>query len=93
MPDIITIDKNEYINLINSKAELDEINKQEVKQKYTLLSLSETIKITTLSKTSIYESVKKGNFPKPIKIGWGRRSAWSLQEINDYISKQMELRN
>lgn len=60
-----------------------------------LLVLSEVMKITTLSRASIYremQSARDGNgvFPPPIKIG--RRSAWVREEIHQWIEERKAAR-
>lgn len=44
------------------------------------IRLSEVLTICGKSRTSVYESIKKGNFPAPIKLG-GRSSAWVKSEV------------
>lgn len=36
-----------------------------------------------VSRTTIYEWVKKGQFPKPVKIG-GRAIAWRASDLNQW---------
>jgi len=40
------------------------------------------------SNTTLYEKIKQGTFPRPIKIG-DRMVAWNSEEIDSWISKQI----
>lgn len=44
------------------------------------IRLNEVLTICGKSRTSVYESIKKGSFPAPIKLG-GRSSAWVKSEV------------
>ena len=54
-----------------------------------LSKLPEIKHLTRLSKSSIYAAIKKGLFPKPIKIG-RRAVAWKLQDIRNWIQNRAE---
>jgi len=41
------------------------------------------------SNTTIYEKIKKGTFPKPIRIG-DRMVAWDSEAIDSWIEKTIE---
>ena len=45
-----------------------------------LIRLREVLAISGKSRSSIYESIKKGEFPAPVKLG-GRSSAWIRGEV------------
>ena len=45
-----------------------------------LIRLKEVLAICGRSRSSIYEAIKKGNFPKPVKLQ-GRSSAWIRSEV------------
>lgn len=45
-----------------------------------LLRLRVTQSITSLSKTSLYDAMKAGRFPQPVKIG-SRAVAWRESDI------------
>lgn len=51
---------------------------------YRLLRRKEVEVITGLSRSSIYAMMKKGSFPKQLKIGQ-RAVAWREQEISGWI--------
>jgi prophage regulatory protein len=45
-----------------------------------LIRLKEVLAICGRSRSSIYEAIKKGKFPKPVKLQ-GRSSAWIRAEV------------
>ncbi len=49
-----------------------------------LLKIKEVIKLTRLSKTTIYQMAKDGQFPKPMKLG-KRSSGWFEHEIEQWM--------
>ena len=52
----------------------------------------EVMKLTGLSRPSIYLAVSKEEFPKPIKIG-RRAVGWHQNVIEEWIQKLMERNN
>jgi prophage regulatory protein len=60
--------------------------------KYPRLIRLETVKeMTTLSVSTIYRLMKKGQFPKQIKIT-ERSTRWSESEVLNYINEKFKLR-
>ena len=53
------------------------------------LRLSEVKRKTSLSKTTIYDWIKKGKFPKMIHLG-ERCSVWTESSINEWMERQVE---
>ena len=53
-----------------------------------ILSMSAVKEITSLGRTSIYDGIRKGDFPKPIKLGV-RRVAWVASEIDAYLAERI----
>ena len=51
------------------------------------LSLTQVQQRTSLSKTTIYRLISKGQFPKPIKITT-RRVAWPESNINEWLANR-----
>ena len=49
-----------------------------------LLRLPEVIERTGLSRSSLYQRINQGTFPKPIKLG-KRASAWPCSEIDQWV--------
>lgn len=54
------------------------------------LSLSQVCKITTLSASTIYRNIKKGQFPSGSKLTVGRRG-WSTKEIELWLNRRENL--
>ncbi|MDC7805572.1 AlpA family phage regulatory protein [Luteimonas sp BLCC-B24] len=52
-----------------------------------LRTLDEVQAMTGMGSTWIYEQVKAGAFPAPIKIG--RRSLWVLSELDAWVRAQV----
>ena len=59
---------------------------------YQLIRLAVVLEMTGLSKTSLYESVNSGGFPKNVKIS-ERSSAWVKSEVQDWIKEKIEARS
>lgn len=57
-----------------------------------LLRLKEVSARTGLAKNTIYDRIRRGEFPAQIDLG-GNCSAWSEDEINAWIRSKMEARN
>jgi predicted DNA-binding transcriptional regulator AlpA len=53
-----------------------------------LIRLSTVIAICALSRSSIYEGIKSGTFPAPVKLN-GRPSAWIKQEVQHWINDRI----
>jgi prophage regulatory protein len=49
-----------------------------------LIRIREVVKLCSLSRASIYNAIKLGTFPAPIKTG-PRASAWVKQEVEHWI--------
>ncbi|MCB1603408.1 MAG: AlpA family phage regulatory protein [Gammaproteobacteria bacterium] len=49
-----------------------------------LLRLPDVIDMTGKSKSAIYDDMKNGSFPKPIRLG-ARAVAWKLSSIQRFI--------
>ncbi len=52
------------------------------------LSLKEVLKVTSLGKSTIYEMIQRGDFPKPVTIT-ARRVAWVSSEIQAWIGSRV----
>ena len=50
-----------------------------------LIKLKEVKRITSLSRSTIYQAIMDGRFPKPLKTG-SRGVAWLEQEVFDWIT-------
>jgi prophage regulatory protein len=53
-----------------------------------LLALPEVSRATTLSRTTIWRSVKAGTFPKPVQVS-ARRVAWPASGIQQWVAGRM----
>ena len=57
---------------------------------YKLLRLRDVIKMTSLSRTTIYDYMAEGKFPKNIHLG-PKISVWIEREIQEWINSQILL--
>ena len=55
-----------------------------------LIRLPEVRALVGLRTTSIYDKIKKGEFPKQVKLG--RLSGWVEAEVQEWISRQIGAR-
>lgn len=55
-------------------------------QNYQILRLPEVMRLTGLSRSSIYAYIKTGNFPEQKKLG-ARSVGWLYAEIQHWIEK------
>jgi len=51
-----------------------------------IIRLPEVVSQVGLKKSTIYDMIKRGTFPKQIKLG--RMSGWSEREIQEWIETQ-----
>ncbi len=56
------------------------------------LRLREVIAQTTLSRSTIYRAVERGDFPQPIKMTASTR-AWDQREVSTWMADQMAARD
>jgi prophage regulatory protein len=54
-----------------------------------ILRLADVMSKTGLSKTSVYEYITAGNFPKQIKLG-PRSAGWVEAEIDAWLASRIE---
>ncbi len=57
-----------------------------------LIKLPEVKELTTFSSATIYRLMKKGAFPKQIKLA-ERSSGWFIEEIYDWLEKKRNIRD
>ena len=57
----------------------------------TFLRIPEVLRIVGMGRSSLYAAIKRGDFPKQIKIG-ERSSAWRSSQISEWQQKQIEAR-
>jgi len=56
---------------------------------YRILPLAATCKKVNKSRSSVYQGIKDGTFPRPIKLGL-RSVGWLEDEIDDWIRQRIE---
>lgn len=57
-----------------------------------LLSINDVLKAVPFGKSKLYDLIKLGSFPAPVKISPGR-SAWLENEIDTWISEKVSARD
>ena len=57
-----------------------------------VIKIAKVKELTALSAPSIYRLMKKGTFPKQIKLG-ERSSAWFLEEIYNWLERKKNIRD
>jgi len=55
-----------------------------------IIRLPAAIELVGLGRTAIYDRIKEGSFPKPVKLG--RASGWVESEIQAWIEARMKER-
>jgi prophage regulatory protein len=55
------------------------------------IRLREVLVICGKSRSSVYDAIKKGNFPKPVKLN-GRSSAWVQSEVEQWARECIDAR-
>ena len=58
---------------------------------YQIIKKPTVIKLSTLSSATIYRLIKKGEFPKQIKLG-ERSSGWILEEVEQWLDEKINKR-
>ena len=53
----------------------------------TLLTLDDVKAHTRLGRTFIYERMKTGEFPKPVRLPGGRAVRWRRRDIEEWAEK------
>jgi prophage regulatory protein len=56
---------------------------------HTILRLPSVKTITGLSRSTIYQRISQGTFPKPVSLG-GRAVGWLAAEIQEWLQRQIE---
>ncbi|MDX8381904.1 MAG: AlpA family phage regulatory protein [Ghiorsea sp.] len=52
-----------------------------------LMRIDQVLSVYPVSKTSLYNSIAKQEFPAPIKLSGGRTSAWMASDVRKAIAK------
>ena len=58
-----------------------------------LIRRPELLSIVGLSRSSLYEQISDGTFPRPIQIGAAQSVAWLESEILEWIEHRISLRD
>jgi prophage regulatory protein len=53
-----------------------------------IIRLPKVKELVGLGKTAIYDKIKEGDFPKPIKLG--RASGWLEGDVQEWIGQQVQ---
>jgi len=56
-----------------------------------IIKLPKVVKLSSLSSASIYRLIKKGEFPKQIKLS-ERSSGWLLSEVEQWLEEKINKR-
>ena len=56
-----------------------------------MLRINEVMKITAMSKTTIYRWINANQFPKPLNLS-SKSVAWLESDIHDWITSKIEAR-
>jgi len=57
-----------------------------------ILKLPDVMVATALSRSSIYDFIKRGKFPAPIKLS-ERAVGWLASEVDGWLTQRAELRS
>lgn len=57
-----------------------------------ILKIKQVVEVVCISRSSLYTMVKRGDFPKPLKLGM-RSSGWLKTEVDAWISERASLRD
>jgi prophage regulatory protein len=58
-------------------------------QERRLIKIKEVTKIVGMGRTTVYDKMKEGTFPKPIFIG-DRMARWDSIAVNEWIKKTID---
>ena len=61
------------------------------RQELRLIRLKEVLAICGISRSSVYDAIKKGEFPAPVKL-CGRSSAWVWSEVILWVENCIKTR-
>lgn len=54
-----------------------------------VIKLPEVLQLTKVSKSKWYDEIKKGNAPKPIKLG-DRAVAWVMDDVREWLEQRIK---
>ncbi len=62
----------------------------EATQAVKLIRLPAVMNLTTLGKSSIYNKVKEGDFPAPVRLST-RAVAWRCEDVEEWVSSRVKV--
>ena len=57
-----------------------------------LITIRQACEITSLSRTTLWSKARRGEFPKPVSLGGGRK-AFLASEVDDWIEARLAERD
>lgn len=60
---------------------------------HNLITIKDTCRRTTWSRTTLWQKVKNGEFPKPVALGVGIRKAFVEKEVDAWIAARVAERD
>ena len=60
---------------------------EEFLKKLKVLKINEVVELTSLPRSTVYFLIKKGKFPKPIRLS-DRRVGWLYVDIVNWLNKK-----
>ncbi len=66
---------------------------EQIKTTRRLMRMIEVIRMTGLSRSSIYDRMNAGQFPKSVSLGGCRSVAWVESEILEWVENQIAQRD
>ncbi|KQQ45913.1 hypothetical protein ASF61_19960 [Duganella sp. Leaf126] len=57
-------------------------------QDYRLLRLQDVLTLCAMSRTSIYDAIKHGQFPSPVHVH-GRSTRWVSKDVHDWLAARI----
>lgn len=73
-------------SFVKTELKTVEISSSGSSSELCFIKLKEVLSICGKSRSSVYASIKSGNFPAPIKVG-GRSSAWVKSEVLQWAQR------
>ena len=55
---------------------------------YRLLKLQDVLTLCAMSRTSIYDAIKHGQFPAPVHVH-GRSTRWVSKDVHDWLAARV----
>lgn len=54
-----------------------------------ILRIKQVTALTKMSRSTIYDQIKAGTFPRPMKLG-AQAVGWTAEQINQWIAERLE---